>query len=154
MNTQQVVFGTKGVRSFGDGMMSVALAQYANSIGLSGFQAGLVATSALVGTSVTTWLVGQYVERIGRRRILIWAAFLAIATGLAYAASSSLAILLGVAFIGTVNPTSGDVSPSLPIEHIIFGQNLKPDYAKVDVDLGLSKSSIFRQFDNSSNVQP
>lgn len=122
MNTRQVVFGTKGLRSFGDGMMSVALAQYAVAIGLSGFQAGLVATSALVGTSITTWLVGQYVERIGRRRLLIWAALLAIATGLAYAASSSLAILLGVAFIGTVNPTSGDVSSSLPIEQAILAQ--------------------------------
>ncbi len=117
-----MVFGTKGLRSFGDGMMSVALAQYANAIGFSGFEAGLVATSALVGTSVTTWLVGQYVERIGRRRLLIWAAFLAIATGLAYAASSSLAILLGVAFIGTVNPTSGDVSSFLPIEQAILAQ--------------------------------
>ena len=122
MNTRQVVFGTKGLRSFGDGMMSVALAQYAVAIGLSGFEAGLVATSALVGTSLTTWLVGQYVERIGRRRLLIWAALLAIATGLAYAASSSLAILLGVAFIGTVNPTSGDVSSSLPIEQAILAQ--------------------------------
>lgn len=122
MNTRQVVFGTKGLRSFGDGMMSVALAQYAVAIGLSGFQAGLVATSALVGTSITTWLVGQYVERIGRRRLLIWAAVLAIATGLAYGASSSLAILLGVAFIGTVNPTSGDVSSSLPIEQAILAQ--------------------------------
>ncbi|MEP6872624.1 MAG: MFS transporter, partial [Anaerolineaceae bacterium] len=122
MNTRQVVFGTKGLRSFGDGMMSVALAQYAVAIGLSGFQAGLVATSALVGTSITTWLVGQYVERIGRRRLLIWAGFLAIATGLAYAASSSLAILLGVAFVGTVNPTSGDVSSFLPIEQAILAQ--------------------------------
>ena len=122
MNTRQVVFATKGLRSFGDGMMSVALAQYAVAIGLSGFQAGLVATSALVGTSITTWLVGQYVERIGRRRLLIWAAFLAIATGLAYAASSSLAILLGVAFVGTVNPTSGDVSSFLPIEQAILAQ--------------------------------
>ena len=122
MNTRQVVFGTKGLRSFGDGMMSVALAQYADAIGFSGFEAGLVATSALVGTSLTTWLVGQYVERIGRRRLLIWAAFLAIATGLAYAASSSLAILLGVAFIGTVNPTSGDVSSFLPIEQAILAQ--------------------------------
>jgi len=122
VNTRQVVFGTKGLRSFGDGMMSVALAQYADAIGFSGFEAGLVATSALVGTSLTTWLVGQYVERIGRRRLLIWAAFLAIATGLAYAASSSLAILLGVAFIGTVNPTSGDVSSFLPIEQAILAQ--------------------------------
>lgn len=122
MNTRQVVFGTKGLRSFGDGMMSVALAQYANAIGFSGFEAGLVATSALVGTSATTWFVGRYVERIGRRRLLIWAAFLAIATGVAYAASSSLAILLGVAFIGTVNPTSGDVSSFLPIEQAILAQ--------------------------------
>ncbi|MBA4179799.1 MAG: MFS transporter [Anaerolinea sp.] len=122
MSTRQVVFGTKGVRSFGDGMMSIGLAQYADAIGLSGLQAGLVATSALVGTSLMTWLVGQYVERIGRRRMLIWAAFLAIATGLAYAASSSLAVLLGVAFIGTVNPTSGDVSSFLPIEQAILAQ--------------------------------
>ena len=117
-----MVFGTKGVRAFGDGMMSIGLAQYANAIGLSGLQAGLVATSALLGTSLTTWLVGQYVERIGRRRMLIWAAFLAIATGIAYAASSSLAVLLGVAFLGTVNPTSGDVSSFLPIEQAILAQ--------------------------------
>ena len=117
-----MVFGTKGVRSFGDGMMSIGLAQYANAIGLSGLQAGLVATSALVGTSLMTWLVGQYVERIGRRRMLIWAAFLTISTGVAYAASSSLAVLLGVAFIGTVNPTSGDVSSFLPIEQAILAQ--------------------------------
>jgi MFS family permease len=122
LNTRQVVFGTKGVRSFGDGMMSIGLAQYANAIGLSGLQAGLVATSALIGTSLMTWLVGQYVERIGRRRMLIWAAFLTIATGLAYAGSSSLAVLLGVAFIGTVNPTSGDVSSFLPIEQAILAQ--------------------------------
>ena len=40
------------MRAFGDGMMSIALAQYADAIGLSGFEAGLVATSALIGTSV------------------------------------------------------------------------------------------------------
>jgi MFS family permease len=122
VNTRQVVFGTKAVRAFGDGMMSIALAQYAEAIGLSGFEAGLVATAALVGTSATTWLVGQYVERVGRRRMLIWAAFLSIATGIAYAASSSLALLLPVAFLGTVNPTSGDVSSFLPIEQAILAQ--------------------------------
>jgi MFS family permease len=62
---RRIIFSTKALRSFGDGMMSIALAQYAVAIGLSGFEAGVVASSALVGTSIMTWLVGRYVERVG-----------------------------------------------------------------------------------------
>lgn len=119
---RRIIFSTKAIRAFGDGMMSIALAQYAVAIGLSGFEAGLVASSALVGTSIMTWLVGRYVERVGRRRVLIGAALLTTATGVAYALSSNLAILVGVAFFGTVNPTSGDVSSFLPVEQAILAQ--------------------------------
>jgi len=119
---RDVLFGTKALRAFGDGMMSIALAQYADRLGFSGFEAGLVASSALVGTSVTTALVGRYVERLGRRRMLWWGALLTIATGVAYALSSDLAVLAVVAFAGTVNPTSGDVSAFLPIEQAILAQ--------------------------------
>lgn len=124
--TSRIIFTSKALRSFGDGMMSIAIAQYAIVIGLSGFEAGLVASAALVGTSLATWFVGQYVERLGRRRVLIWAALLTFATGLAYAFSSNLAILIPVAFIGTVNPTSGDVSAFLPIEQAIIAQKTEP----------------------------
>jgi len=124
--TSRIIFTSKALRSFGDGMMSIAIAQYALAIGLSGFEAGLVASAALVGTSLTTWLVGQHVERLGRRRVLTWAALLTIGTGLAYAFSSNLAILLPVAFIGTVNPTAGDVSAFLPIEQAIIAQKTEP----------------------------
>jgi MFS family permease len=107
--------------------MSIGLAHYADAIGLSGFEAGLVASAALVGTSVTTLLVGQYVERLGRRRVLTWAALLTIATGVAYALSTELAVLVVVAFFGTVNPTSGDVSAFLPIEQTILAQESQPE---------------------------
>ncbi len=103
-------------------MMSIGLARYADALGLSGFEAGLVASSALAGTSVTTLLVGQYVERLGRRRVLIGAALLTIVTGVAYALTTDLALLAAVAFFGTVNPTSGDVSSVLPIEQAILAQ--------------------------------
>jgi MFS family permease len=119
---RRIIFSTKALRSFGDGMMSIALAQYAVAIGLSGFEAGAVASSALVGTSIMTWLVGRYVERLGRRRVLIGAALLTTLTGVAYALSSNLAILVAVAFFGTVNPTSGDVSSFLPVEQAILAQ--------------------------------
>jgi MFS family permease len=103
-------------------MMSILIAQYADAIGLSGLETGVLASAALVGTSVTTWLVGQYVERIGRRRLLIVGAWLTVVTGLAYAGSNELAVLIAVAFVGTVNPTSGDVSSFLPIEQAILAQ--------------------------------
>ena len=122
LSTRDVLFATKALRAFGDGMMSVLLARYAVATGLSGVEAGLIATSALVGTSATTFLVGRYTERLGRKRVLTWGALLTIATGIGYALSTAFPPLLIVAFFGTVNPTSGDVSAFLPVEQAILAQ--------------------------------
>ena len=103
--------------------MSVALAVYADAIGLSGLEFGVIASSALVGTSLITWLVGRYVEAVGRRRTLLIGAGLMVLTGLAYASTDAVPILVVVAFFGTVNPTSGDVSSFLPVEQAILAQS-------------------------------
>jgi MFS family permease len=109
-------------------MMSVGLAQYAVALGYSGLQAGVIASSALIGTTITTLLVGQYAERLGRRRVLILGSLLTIASGLAYASTTLFPVLLAVAFFGTINPTSGDVSSFLPVEQAMLGQ--EPDPAR------------------------
>lgn len=103
-------------------MMSVLLARYFVVLGIPGWQAGLIGTSALIGTAGTTFLVGRYAERLGRRRLLAWGALLTALTGIAYAFSTSLVPLVLVAFFGTVNATSGDVSAFLPVEQAILGQ--------------------------------
>jgi MFS family permease len=103
-------------------MMSILIAQYADELALSGLEAGALATAALAGTAIATATVGRYAERWGRKRVLIAGALLAIGTGLGYAGSTSLVPLLLIAFIGTVNPTSGDVSAFLPVEQAILGQ--------------------------------
>ncbi len=126
-STRQILFATKGLRAFGDGMMAVLIARYAVVLGLSGLQAGVLAGSALIGTSLMTFLVGRYVERLGRRRVLTWGAFLTVATGVAYGASGAFVPLVVVAFFGTVNPTSGDVSAFLPIEQAMLGQEGEGD---------------------------
>ena len=51
-----------------------------------------------------------------RRRLLQFAALTMVVTGLVYAATTTFAVLLVVGFIGTMNPTSGDVSVFAPIE--------------------------------------
>jgi hypothetical protein len=48
--------------------------------------------------------------------LLVGAALLMVLTGIAFAASRTSGPLLLVAFIGTLNPSSGDVSVFLPLE--------------------------------------
>ncbi len=106
-------------------MMALLLARYFDLIGMKGWEAGLVASSALVGTSLATFLVGRYTERFGRRRVLIAGAVLTALTGVAYALSTSFPLLLLTAFLGTVNATSGDVSAFLPVEQAVIAQVAK-----------------------------
>ena len=49
---------------------------------------------------------------------------LMIATGLAFAVSSTYAVVLLVAFMGTINPSSGSVSIFVPLEHAILARSV------------------------------
>jgi len=60
----------------------------------------------------------------GLRRLLLAAAALMIATGLGFAGLSQFWPLLAVAFVGTMNPSAGDVSVFLPLEHAQIAEQL------------------------------
>jgi MFS family permease len=120
----RVLLFTRGLRSFGDGFVSVILASYVAELGFEGWRVGTVATVTLLGTALATLAVGAYADRLGRRRILLFAALLAAATGIAVAATNLFAILLVIALVGTLNPTAGDVSVFLPVEQAILPQTV------------------------------
>lgn len=107
---------TKALRSLGDGFASVALAAYLHERGFSASEVGLLATVALLGTATATLGVGFVVERVGRRRVLRWGTAIVMASGLAFALVEPYWALLVVAFVGTLNPTAGDISVFLPVE--------------------------------------
>ncbi|MBB5421996.1 putative MFS family arabinose efflux permease [Paraburkholderia sp. JPY158] len=65
---------------------------------------------------MATIAVGVLANRVAARRMFIFAAVLMVATGFGFAGLSSLLPLLIVAFVGTLNPSSGDVSLFLPLE--------------------------------------
>ena len=50
-----------------------------------------------------------------------------MATGLAFAASSAYAVVLLVAFMGTINPSSGSVSIFVPLEHAVLSRSVADD---------------------------
>src|SRR5882757_4036224 len=112
----------RGLRAFGDGYVSLLLPVYLISLGLTPFQVGIIATGTLLGSGVLTLLVGLHAYRFRYRALLLVAAALMTATGLGFAAITSFWPLLLVAVVGTLNPSSGDVSVFLPLEHSVLAR--------------------------------
>ncbi|MBI5088643.1 MAG: MFS transporter [Actinobacteria bacterium] len=107
---------SRGVRGVADGAVAVALSAYLTHLGFSGRRIGLIVTCMLIGSALLTLLVGLRGHHMVRRRTLQIAAITMVATGLVYATSTTFAVLLIVGFIGTLNPSGGDVSIFAPIE--------------------------------------
>ncbi len=97
--------------------MAVLLPAYLLALGHTPFEVGVIGTTTLAGSAIATLAVGAWGHRAAPRTLLLGAALLMAATGLGFASVTAFAPLLIVAFIGTLNPGSGDVSVFLPIEH-------------------------------------
>jgi MFS family permease len=112
----------RGVRAFGDGYVSLLLPLYLITLGLSPFQVGVIATGTLLGSGILTLLVGLHAYRFRYRTLLLTATALMMATGLGFAAVSDFWPLLVIAVVGTLNPSSGDVSVFLPLEQAVLAR--------------------------------
>lgn len=106
----------RALRGFCDGFVAVLLPTYLLALGFAQLAVGLISSATLIGSALSTILVGVLGHRYPQRRLLVLAAALMAATGIGFAGLSSLWPLLLVAFVGTINPGSGDVSVFLPLE--------------------------------------
>ena len=107
----------RGLRAFVDGYVAVLLPAYLLALGYGTWQVGLLSTATLLGSALATLALGVWGHRTSQRLLLLGAALLMTATGLGFAGLSAFWPLLLVAFVGTLNPSSGDVSVFLPLEH-------------------------------------
>ena len=107
----------RALRAFADGYVAVLLPAYLLALGFNQFQVGLVSTSTLAGSALATLAVGSLGHRWPQHRLLVGAALLMAFTGIGFSSLASFWPLLLVAFVGTLNPSSGDVSVFLPLEH-------------------------------------
>ncbi len=120
-----VILVARGLRSFADGFISVILPAYLTVLGLDALRIGAVSTATLAGSAALTLAVGLLAHRLRRRPLLLSASFLMALTGLGFAFFHSFWPLVVVAFIGTLNPSSGDVSVFLPLEHALLPQTIR-----------------------------
>lgn len=121
-NNVKYLLIAKGIRAFGDGFVSLLLPLYLITLGLSPFQIGLIATGTLLGSGILTLLVGVHAYRFHYRTMLLMAAGLMAATGVGFALVSDFWPLLLIAVVGTLNPSSGDVSVFLPLEQAVLAR--------------------------------
>ena len=118
------VYSARALRDFGDGFVAVLLPVYLTAMGLGALEVGIVATLALFGSALMTLGIGLLGAKTDQRKLLISASGLMITTGLAFAASSAYAVVLLVAFLGTINPSSGSVSIFVPLEHAVLSRSV------------------------------
>ena len=111
------VLVARALRSFGDGYVAVLLPAYLLALGFGELDIGILGTVTLFGSAIATLSLGAFGNRVPEHRLLAAASFLMILTGAGFAGLSSYWPLLIVAFFGTLNPSGGDVSVFLPLEH-------------------------------------
>ena len=112
-----LVLAARALRAFADGFVAVVLPAYLLALGHGQIEVGFLSTATLFGSALATLAVGRWGHRFALRRLLLGAALVMAATGLGFATLSSLWPLLVVAFMGPLNPSGGDVSVFLPLEH-------------------------------------
>ncbi len=112
----RLLVASRGIRGFADGAVAVALSAYLELLGWSGLRIGVVVTGMLLGSAALTLLVGTGLGHVPRRTLLLAGALTMVVSGLVFASTTVFVVLLVVGVIGTMNPTSGDVSVFSPVE--------------------------------------
>ena len=111
------ILAARALRGFADGFVAVLLPVYLLAQGFGAVQVGAIATATLLGSALATLALGAWGHLWRARSLLLAAAGLMAATGWGFSVVPSFWPLLLVAFVGTLNPSSGDVSVFLPLEH-------------------------------------
>lgn len=119
------ILAARGIRAFTDGYVALLLPFYLTLLGHSAFEVGLIATATLLGSGVLTLLAGLFAYRFRLHAMLSAACVLMLGTGLGFAAVTDFWPLLLIAVVGTLNPSSGDVSVFLPLEQTLLTHSVQ-----------------------------
>ncbi len=111
------LLASRMLRGFADGYVAVLLPAYLRALGMGVVEIGVLSTLTLAGSAAATIAVGALGHRFPASRLMQIAALTMVATGVGFAGLHAFWPLALVAFVGTLNPSSGDVSVFLPLEH-------------------------------------
>lgn len=115
-----LIFAGRAVRCFGFGWLSVVLALYLESRGLSAPEIGAVFTATLVEDALLTTLLASVAARLGPARIMAaMAPTIALGGALLALAERPWLLMLG-AVLGTLSPSGQEAGPFSPLEQALL----------------------------------
>jgi predicted MFS family arabinose efflux permease len=116
------LLAARGLRGFADGVLAITLPLHLVQIGFGPGAIGAFVAATLLGSAALTLAVGLLARRASARSVLLGACALMLATALGLAVAGSLVPLLLIGFIGTFNPSGGDVGVFLPTEQALLAE--------------------------------
>jgi MFS family permease len=121
-----ILFGTRVIRMFAYGFLSVVLVLYLAQLGLGQALIGLLLSFTMIGDAAISLWMTTTADRVGRRRILMAGAALMLFAGILFAVTDRVALLLIAAIIGVISPSGNEVGPFLSVEQAALSQ-IVPD---------------------------
>jgi hypothetical protein len=103
--------------------MSILLPAHLLALGLEPLEVGALLTATLLGSAALTLAVGLLGRNLPPHKVLLAACGLMLATAVGFQTFASFWPLLLVAFVGTLNPSAGDVSVFLPTEQSLLSEH-------------------------------
>src|SRR4029450_9057964 len=104
-----LLYAARALRGFGDGCAIIIRPAYMTVLGYDAVAVGIVATASLLGTALLTLITGWIAPRHDLRPLLIVGACMMAATGIAFPGVEHFVLIALVAFVGTINPSGGDL---------------------------------------------
>jgi MFS family permease len=120
----KLLLGARIVRTFSYGFLSVILAIYLKLIGFGDIAIGLVLTATLINSVFFNLLSSAYVDKIGRKNILILYAVLMIISSVIFFVTDNYVALVIAALVGTINVTGSEVGAFLSLEQALLPQTV------------------------------
>ncbi len=128
----RLLFTTRLIRMFAYGFLSVILALYLASLGLTEDRIGLLFSFTLLGDVIVSLILTLVADRVGRRRMLMLGAALMATSGIVFAITSNYVLLVIAGTIGVIAPSDKDIGPFLSIEQASLS-HLVPDARRTQV---------------------
>ena len=114
------LLAARALRAFADGYVALLLPYYLTLLGYNALEIGIIITATLLGSGAMTLGAGLIAHRYRSRSLLAVASLLMAASGVGITLATDFWPLLIIALIGTLNPSSGDVSVFLPLEQTLL----------------------------------
>jgi hypothetical protein len=110
-----LLFVTRILRMFSYGMLAVIFLQNLKNKGLSGDQISWIQSGIVFGDVILSLILTTQADRLGRINTLMVGAILKLITGLIYAESSDMTILIISGIFGVISVSGGEIGPFMPI---------------------------------------